>query len=164
MRAYDTGRCSLGAVVVGWTDQGLGWASLGDDPEALVAELHEAWPDAVPTTGGVFLEAVVRGVDEGRSVEVPLDLEGTAFQRRVWHALTEVPAGETVTYAGLARQLGSVARAVGQACGQNRVAVAVPCHRAVRADGGLAGFRWGLERKRALLARERGELGLFGSF
>jgi AraC family transcriptional regulator of adaptative response/methylated-DNA-[protein]-cysteine methyltransferase len=135
--------------------------SLGDDPEALVHELEERFPKATVVGGDGSFEALVArvvGLVENPSVaaDLPLDIRGTAFQERVWRALTKIPAGTTTTYADLARSLGSPAsvRAVAGACAKNPLAVAIPCHRVVRQDGALAGYRWGIERKRKLLDRE----------
>jgi AraC family transcriptional regulator of adaptative response/methylated-DNA-[protein]-cysteine methyltransferase len=155
-------RCSLGHVLVAATTRGVCAIAFGDAPRELLRELGERFPRAtvLPADAGVEALAarVVEMVDaKGAARDVPLDLVGTAFQQKVWRALREVPAGETVTYAELARRIGAprAARAVGSACGKNPVAVAVPCHRAVRDDGGLGGYRWGVARKRALLERER---------
>jgi AraC family transcriptional regulator of adaptative response/methylated-DNA-[protein]-cysteine methyltransferase len=136
---------------------------LGDDPDALVHDLQERFPKAqliggdadfehvVATVVG-FVEAPVLGLD------LPLDVRGTAFQQRVWQALREIPAGSTLTYTDLARRIGTpnATRAVAQACASNSIAVAIPCHRVVRHDGTLSGYRWGAERKQALLNREAG--------
>ena len=103
------------------------------------------------------MKRVVRLVENpARGIHLPLDVQGTAFQQRVWQALQAVPAGSTISYSGLARRIGApkAVRAVAGACAANALAVAIPCHRALRADGGLAGYRWGVARKRALLARE----------
>jgi len=104
-----------------------------------------------------WLEQIVASIESpGRGLDLPLDIRGTAFRRRVWQALREIPPGETVTYAELAARIGrpGSARAVAGACAANRIAVAIPCHRVIRGDGGLGGYRWGTERKRALLDRE----------
>ncbi len=135
---------------------------LGARPAALRRRLHEWFPAAALVEGDPALErwtqSVVRFVDApSRNLELPLDLRGTAFQRRVWRALRRLPPGATVTYAELARRIGRprAARAVAGACAANPLALAVPCHRAVRGDGTVSGYRWGVERKRALLRRER---------
>jgi AraC family transcriptional regulator of adaptative response/methylated-DNA-[protein]-cysteine methyltransferase len=129
--------------------------ALADDAASARRELRA---DSVPeATHDALVERVRAALGSGDASAVPLDPDGTPFQRRVWAALAEIPAGETRSYGDLARSLGvpSAARAVGTACGANPIAVFVPCHRALRADGGLGGYRWGLARKQALLARER---------
>jgi AraC family transcriptional regulator of adaptative response/methylated-DNA-[protein]-cysteine methyltransferase len=158
---FAVGECSLGAILVAATERGVCAILLGDDPDKLVRELQDRFPKArliggdrsfeqtVATVVG-FVEAPALGLD------LPLDVRGTAFQRRVWQALREVPAGSTTTYTDLARRIGAprAVRAVGGACAANPIAVAIPCHRVVRTGGDLSGYRWGVERKRALLARE----------
>ena len=158
-----TARCALGRVLVAATARGIAAILLGDDDKSLRAELRERFAKArIETPHAGFAEtlaAVVRLVDDpGRGVTLPLDIRGTAFQRRVWEELQKVPAGETVSYGRLAARAGrpDAVRAVAGACAANRHAVAIPCHRAVAADGGLAGYRWGIARKRRLLERERG--------
>jgi AraC family transcriptional regulator of adaptative response/methylated-DNA-[protein]-cysteine methyltransferase len=135
---------------------------LGDDPDALVRDLQDRFPKAqligadrdferlVATVVG-FVEAPTQGLD------LPLDMRGTAFQQRVWQALRKIPSGSTASYAEIAQRIGQpkAVRAVAQACASNRIAVAIPCHRVVRNDGALSGYRWGVERKRALLEREK---------
>jgi len=156
------GACSLGRVLVAATPRGVCAVAFGDDDQALLGELRERFPGAALTGGDPALAGLVaevaRTVDTGAATAIPLDLVGTAFQQRVWRALRDIPAGATVTYAELARRIGAprAVRAVGTACGQNPTAVLVPCHRVVREDGGLGGYRWGLARKRALLAGEGG--------
>ncbi|MEJ7732532.1 MAG: bifunctional DNA-binding transcriptional regulator/O6-methylguanine-DNA methyltransferase Ada [Polyangiaceae bacterium] len=154
-------RCSLGPVLVAATARGLCAVSFGETPGALRGALSERFPHArvLPPDGALRALAakVVDLVDAGRlAADLPLDLVGTAFQQRVWRALREVPAGQTTTYAAIAARIGSpsAVRAVGTACGQNPLAGVVPCHRVLRGDGQLGGYRWGLERKRALLAKE----------
>jgi AraC family transcriptional regulator, regulatory protein of adaptative response / methylated-DNA-[protein]-cysteine methyltransferase len=161
--AYAIAPCSLGRVLVATTERGVCAIELGDDDEAVLAALARHVPNAEHVRDDAALRttvaAVVALVDEpARPFALPLDVRGTAFQRRVWNALRAVRPGEPVTYATLARAVGSpnAAQAVGAACAANRLAVAIPCHRVVRENGGLAGYRWGIERKRALLARERG--------
>lgn len=160
---FTTARTALGPALVVASETGLAALLLGDDLEALVADLRRRFPKAAVSRDDAGLEALARqaaaAVDrpgEGEAGGIPLDLRGTPFQRRVWQALQELPAGRTVSYAELAARLGSptATRAVAGACGANPVAVLVPCHRVVRQDGGLSGYRWGLDRKRALLARE----------
>jgi AraC family transcriptional regulator of adaptative response/methylated-DNA-[protein]-cysteine methyltransferase len=158
---FAVGQCSLGSILVAATERGVCAISLGDDPEALCHELERRFPNARLVGGDRAFEALVARVvglveNPHSKVELPLDIRGTAFQERVWQALTKIPVGKTATYSELARSLGSPAsvRAVARACAQNALAVAIPCHRVVRKDGDLAGYRWGIERKRALLARE----------
>jgi AraC family transcriptional regulator of adaptative response/methylated-DNA-[protein]-cysteine methyltransferase len=152
---------SLGAVVVAATDRGVCAVELGDDPDEVLGVVAARFPHAElvgddPDLTGLVAEVVALVVDPSTGRDLPLDLRGTAFQERVWRALRAVPPGTTVTYAELADEVGapSAARAVGAACAANRAAVAIPCHRVVRGDGSLAGYRWGVERKAALLARE----------
>lgn len=158
---FAVGECSLGSILVAATEKGVCAILLGDDPDALVRDLQDRFPRAElegddPTFDRVvacvvgFVEAPRRGLD------LPLDISGTAFQQLVWQALCAIPAGKTASYAEIARAVGmpDAVRAVAQACGANALAVAIPCHRVVRTDGALAGYRWGVERKRALLARE----------
>lgn len=154
--------CSLGAVLVAATERGVCAILLGDDPEQLVRDLKDRLPHAVLKGADAdFEETVARVVGlinvPGAPVDLPLDIRGTVFQRQVWEALTRIPAGCTRTYSQIAAEIGrpNAVRAVGQACGANVLAVAIPCHRVVRTDGSLSGYRWGIERKRTLLARER---------
>lgn len=157
---FAVGDCALGYVIVAATDTGVCAIFLGDSPDDLVRALEDRFPRAELVGGNAAFEAtvaqVVALVDGRGSPELPLDLRGTAFQRRVWDALRRIPAGTTATYAEIAAAIGepTSSRAVAQACGANPVAVIVPCHRVVRSDGGISGYRWGIERKRALLARE----------
>jgi len=153
--------CSLGHVLAAATDRGLCAILLGDDPDALTRELQDRFPRARLIGGDASFEgwvACVVGFVEAPAIglDLPLDIRGTAFQQRVWQALQAIPPGETASYAEIARRIGAPAatRAVAQACGANALAVAIPCHRVVRQDGGLSGYRWGVERKRALLVRE----------
>lgn len=159
---FAVGQCSLGAIVVAQSTRGVCAILLGDDPDALVRELQDQFPQARLIGGDRAFERTVArviGFVEAPEVglELPLDLRGTAFQQRVWQALRAIPPGETLSYAQLAERIGAprAVRAVGQACAANRIAVAIPCHRVVRRDGDLSGYRWGVERKRALLERER---------
>lgn len=158
---FAVGECSLGAILVAQSTLGVCAILLGDDPHALVlnfqdqfrnATLIGADPDFEQLVAKVvgFVEAPSTGLD------LPLDLRGTAFQQRVWTALRSIPPGTTASYAEIAQCIGAPKsfRAVAQACGANRVAVAIPCHRVVRSDGNLSGYRWGVERKRQLLDRE----------
>lgn len=159
---YAVAPCSLGSILVAATERGIAAIQLGDDPSVLARELRKRFPHArlidADRTFETMVEKVVRFVEAPAiGLDLPLDVRGTAFQRRVWQALREIPAGETASYADVAKRIGApkAVRAVGHACGANRIAVAIPCHRVVRTDGSLSGYRWGIERKRALLARER---------
>jgi AraC family transcriptional regulator, regulatory protein of adaptative response / methylated-DNA-[protein]-cysteine methyltransferase len=158
---FAIGQCSLGAILVACSAKGVCAILLGDDPEALAHDLQNRFPKADLIGGDAGFEAlvakVVGFVEAPRlGLGLPLDMRGTAFQQRVWQALREIPVGETASYAEVAERIGapSAVRAVAQACGANKLAVAVPCHRVIRQDGGLSGYRWGVERKRALLAKE----------
>jgi AraC family transcriptional regulator of adaptative response/methylated-DNA-[protein]-cysteine methyltransferase len=159
---YAMGESTLGLVLVAATAAGICAIALGDEQEALLGELRGRFPKAELIEGdtqfGHSLEQVLHFVDApAANLDLPLDVQGTVFQHRVWEALREVPPGRTVSYSELARRVGAerAVRAVAHACASNPVAIAIPCHRAVRSDGGLAGYRWGIERKRDLLARER---------
>jgi AraC family transcriptional regulator, regulatory protein of adaptative response / methylated-DNA-[protein]-cysteine methyltransferase len=158
---FAVGECSLGAILVAATEKGVCAIMLDDDPERLVRALHDRFPKAQLVGGDPAFEQMVAGaigLVEGHSaaLELPFDLRGTAFQQRVWQALRAIPRGATATYTEIAKRIGRprAVRAVAQACAANPVAVAIPCHRVVRRDGGLGGYRWGIERKQALLARE----------
>lgn len=158
---FAIGQCTLGAILVAQSDRGICAISLGDDPEDLLHELQDRFPRASLIGGDAEFERlvaqVVGFVEQPRiGLDLPLDIRGTAFQQRVWQALRRIPAGRTVSYAEIARRIGAprAVRAVAQACAANRIAVAIPCHRVVRTDGALSGYRWGVERKRALLAAE----------
>lgn len=154
--------CDLGVVLVAMTGRGVCRVILGDDAEVLRGMLREEMPAAELVADDAAVGEVARAVVSAASgaalgSPLPLDLRGTAFQQRVWRELTRIPRGETITYAELARRIGSpgAVRAVGSACGANPAAVVVPCHRVLRSDGALGGYRWGLERKAKLLAAER---------
>src|SRR6267154_2743934 len=158
---FAVGECSLGSILVAATGKGVCAILLGDKPEALVRELEDRFPRATLIGGDEDFEqwvAKVVGFVEAPALglDLPLDVRGTAFQQRVWQALRKIPAGATVTYSEVAQRIGApkAVRAVGQACAANAIAVAIPCHRVVRNDGSLSGYRWGVERKRALLDRE----------
>ena len=158
---FAVGECSLGSILVAESDRGVCAILLGDDPAALARDLQDRFPRARLIGGDAAFEkrvAQVVGFVEAPALglDLPLDVRGTAFQQRVWQALRAIRAGETASYADIARRIGSpkAVRAVAQACGANALAVAIPCHRVVRNDGGLSGYRWGVERKRALLDRE----------
>ncbi|WP_050726748.1 bifunctional DNA-binding transcriptional regulator/O6-methylguanine-DNA methyltransferase Ada [Vulgatibacter incomptus] len=160
---FAVGQCSLGAILVARSQRGVCAIFLGDDPERLVRDLQDQFPKAELIGGDPSFEQLVAevvGFVESPSIglNLPLDVRGTAFQERVWQALREIPPGTTVSYTELAERIGSPksVRAVAQACGANTIAVAIPCHRVVRRDGDISGYRWGVERKRELLQRERG--------
>jgi AraC family transcriptional regulator of adaptative response/methylated-DNA-[protein]-cysteine methyltransferase len=158
---FAIGACSLGAILVAATEHGICAILMGDDPDLLARDLQDRFPQAELVGAEPEFEHSVAKVialveSPGIGLDLPLDVRGTAFQRRVWQALREVPAGVTVSYAELAARVGlsGGARAVAGACAANPVAVAIPCHRVVRTDGALSGYRWGVERKLALLERE----------
>jgi AraC family transcriptional regulator of adaptative response/methylated-DNA-[protein]-cysteine methyltransferase len=159
---FAVGECSLGSILVAATDKGICAIQLGDDPEALVDALQERFPNASLAGGDAGFERVVAEVigmaeDPARGLRLPLHVRGTAFQLKVWEALRTIKPGETLTYKELAAKIGTpgAVRAVASACANNKIAVAIPCHRVVRTGGVLAGYRWGVERKAVLLARER---------
>jgi AraC family transcriptional regulator of adaptative response/methylated-DNA-[protein]-cysteine methyltransferase len=158
---FALGECSLGSILVAASPIGVCAILLGDDPEALARELEDRFPRAELAGGDPEFEAwvgqVVGLVESPRiGLDLPLDIRGTAFQQRVWRALREIPVGTTASYADIAARIGArkAARAVARACAANELAVAIPCHRVVRHDGRLSGYRWGVERKRALVERE----------
>ena len=163
---YTTSKSSLGEVLVAATERGVSAVYLGDTTPKLVEELKQEYPRAEIAAGqGPFsewVEEIVARV-EGRAPrrELPLDLQATAFQRRVWQELQRIPRGATRTYTQVARAVGQphAVRAVARACATNPVSVVVPCHRVVRSDGELAGYRWGLKRKQTLLEREKNVAG-----
>ena len=158
---FAVGECSLGAILVAASPRGVCVISLGNDPETLVRELQDRFPKADLIGGDSDFEqwvARVIGFIEMPmlGLNLPLDIRGTAFQQRVWQALREIPAGKTMSYSEIAALIGAPksVRAVAGACAANTLAVAIPCHRVVRIDGALSGYRWGVERKRALLEKE----------
>lgn len=158
---FAVGQCTLGAILVARSDKGICAIALSDNPDQLVRDLQDRFPKANLIGGDRHFEKVVAeviGFVEAPQIglDLPLDLRGTAFQQRVWQALRDIPPGKTTSYADIARSIGrpSAIRAVAQACGANEIAVAIPCHRVVRSDGALSGYRWGVERKRALLEKE----------
>jgi AraC family transcriptional regulator of adaptative response/methylated-DNA-[protein]-cysteine methyltransferase len=163
---FAVAQCSLGALLVAATDKGICCILLGDDPDALVRDLQDRFPKAELIGAEADFERtvaqVVAFVEAPRiGLDLPLDVRGTVFQQRVWQALRQIPAGQTVGYAELAARLGMPqgARAIAGACAANPVAVAIPCHRVVRNDGSISGYRWGVERKQALLRREASQAG-----
>jgi AraC family transcriptional regulator of adaptative response/methylated-DNA-[protein]-cysteine methyltransferase len=158
---FAIGECSLGSILIATSDRGVCAILLGDDPDVLVRDVQDTFPQANLIGGDDEFEhlmASVVGFVEVPAIglDLPLDIRGTAFQHRVWQALRTIPAGETASYSEIARRIGSPTsvRAVAGACGANMLAVAIPCHRVVKQDGTLSGYRWGVERKRTLLERE----------
>jgi AraC family transcriptional regulator of adaptative response/methylated-DNA-[protein]-cysteine methyltransferase len=158
---FAVGECWLGAILVAATDQGVCAIMLDHDPDALVRALQDRFPKARLIGGDEEFEQLVAKVvgfvaAPALGLDLPLDVRGTAFQHRVWQALRAIPPGSTASYAEIAERIGQpkTVRAVAQACAANPVAVAIPCHRVVRTDGSLSGYRWGVQRKRALLDRE----------
>lgn len=155
---YVAAACSLGFVLVAWTERGACDVCFADSERAAVASLLQRFPHAVHARrdAPAWIARVIAAVERPQSLDVPLDIRGTAFQQRVWAELRRIPVGETRSYTDVARALGgdSHARAVARACAANRLALIVPCHRVLRSDGGLSGYRWRPERKRALLRRE----------
>ena len=158
---FAIGACSLGAILVASTEQGICAILMDDDPDVLVRDLQDRFPKAELIGAEPEFEQVVSRVvgmveRPELGLDLPLDVRGTAFQQRVWQVLRGIPAGRTVSYAELAQLVGSPngARAVAGACAANALAVAIPCHRVVRNDGSISGYRWGVDRKAALLDRE----------
>lgn len=158
---FAVGQCSLGAILVAHSQRGICAILLDDDPDGLVRSLQDQFPKAELIGGDAGFEhliAQVVGFIEEPSIglNLPLDVQGTAFQERVWQALREIPIGTTVSYGEIAERIGArkSVRAVAQACGANHIAIAIPCHRVVRRDGDIGGYRWGVERKHELLRRE----------
>lgn len=158
---FAVGECSLGAILVATSERGVCAILLGNDPEALTHDLQDRFPNAELRGGDAEFEQLIAKVVgfvemPRKGLDLPLDVRGTAFQQRVWQVLRKIPAGTTMSYSEIAQHLGAPqsARAVAGACAANALAVAIPCHRVVRHDGSLSGYRWGVERKRALLERE----------
>jgi AraC family transcriptional regulator of adaptative response/methylated-DNA-[protein]-cysteine methyltransferase len=158
---FAVGETSLGAILVASSKKGVASILLGDDADALVRNLQDRFPKARLIGGDRDYEVLVARVvgfveSPGLGLDLPLDVRGTAFQQRVWQALQEIPVGQAVSYAEIARRIGApkAVRAVAGACAANNLAVAVPCHRVVRNDGLLSGYAWGVDRKRVLLDRE----------
>jgi AraC family transcriptional regulator of adaptative response/methylated-DNA-[protein]-cysteine methyltransferase len=161
---FAVGGCSLGSVLVAQTAKGVCAILLGDDADALVRDLQDRFPKATLVGGDAAFEQTVAKVigfveKPALGLDLPLDVRGTVFQQRVWAALRQIPIGSTASYAEIASRIGEPngARAVARACGANALAVAIPCHRVVRTDGSLSGYRWGVSRKKSLLTRERVE-------
>lgn len=161
---FALAECSLGSILVAASDKGICAISIGNDPEPLLHELQDRFPSSNLIGGDADFEALVAkviGFIEAPKIglELSLDIQGTAFQQRVWQALREIPYGEAATYSDIASKIGmpKAARAVASACAANTLAVAIPCHRVIRQDGSLSGYRWGIERKKALLEKEANE-------
>ena len=161
---YSIAKSPLGKVLVAATERGVSAVYLGDAENAMIAELRQEYPRAEIAPAADSFQRWVREIMqriEGKQprMELPLDLQATAFQRRVWQELQRIPRGRTRTYSEVARSLGKpkAVRAVARACATNPVSIVVPCHRVIREDGTLAGYRWGLSRKEQLLARERAD-------
>jgi AraC family transcriptional regulator of adaptative response/methylated-DNA-[protein]-cysteine methyltransferase len=160
---FAVGQCSLGAILVAASAKGVAAILIGADPDALTRELQDRFPKADLIGGDAAFEALVAEVvgfveTPHIGLDLPLDVRGTVFQQRVWRALRDIPAGATASYTEIAARIGApnAVRAVAGACAANPLAVAIPCHRVVRRDGALSGYRYGVERKRDLLAREAG--------
>jgi AraC family transcriptional regulator, regulatory protein of adaptative response / methylated-DNA-[protein]-cysteine methyltransferase len=154
--------CSLGAILIAATEIGVCAIDLNDDPNLLTRDLLERFPLAELISGDhefeQWMTKIVNFIEApSLNLNLPLDLRGTAFQLRVWHALQQIPTGKRITYTELAQRIGApkAIRAVGSACAANRLAVVIPCHRVVRAEGSGSGYRWGMARKVELLRRER---------
>lgn len=161
---FAVGQSSLGAILVAQSARGVCAILMGEDPDRLTRDLQDKFPRANLIGADHAFEQLVAQVvgfieAPGLGLDLPLDVQGTAFQQRVWQALREIPIGSTASYAEIATRIGNpkAVRAVAQACAANSLAVAIPCHRVVRSDGALSGYRWGVERKRALLEREAQE-------
>jgi AraC family transcriptional regulator, regulatory protein of adaptative response / methylated-DNA-[protein]-cysteine methyltransferase len=161
---YAIALTRLGYLLMAATQKGVVCVQFADEPQALIDGLHKEFPKAAiePSDAGDFLKAWLDALEayleqDGPRPDLPLDLRGTLFQHKVWRLLTSLRDGETLTYAQLAQRIGApkAVRAAASSCAANRIAVLVPCHKVLRSDGGLGGYRWGLERKSALLDRER---------
>jgi AraC family transcriptional regulator of adaptative response/methylated-DNA-[protein]-cysteine methyltransferase len=158
---FAVGQCSLGAILVASSNKGVVSILIDDEPDALVRTLQDRFPHAQLVGADKAYEQLVACVvglveSPGTNVDLPLDVRGTVFQRKVWQALRGIPVGKTASYADIAQLIGSpkAVRAVAGACAANNIAVAIPCHRVIRNDGNVSGYRWGVERKRVLLERE----------
>jgi AraC family transcriptional regulator of adaptative response/methylated-DNA-[protein]-cysteine methyltransferase len=159
---FAIGECSLGSILVAISERGVCAIALADNPESLVRDLQARFSQAELSGADPDVEQLIAQVADfienpALALDLPLDVRGTAFQQRVWQALREVPAGTTISYSKMAQRIGApkAVRAVAGACAANTLAVAIPCHRVVRTDGSLSGYRWGIERKAELLRREQ---------
>ena len=166
---YTTGKSDLGTILVARSASGICAILIGDEAEALKRDLAEEFPDATPMREDETLRADLDGIltfikTPAKGLDLPLDIRGTPFQRRVWDALLGVRVGYKITYAALATRIGEpgAVRAVANACAANAIALAIPCHRVVGSNGTLAGYRWGIERKRVILAKEAEALAALG--
>lgn len=158
---FTIGNCSLGKLLLAASERGICALLLGDDEQAVRDELHTYFPLAATSVADAALAAwltqVIELIENPKGkLDLPLHVRGTIFQQRIWQALQDIPAGKTLSYTQLAAKIGQpkAARAVASACANNTIAVLIPCHRVVRGDGSLSGYRWGVERKRQLLERE----------
>ncbi|MEO9336631.1 bifunctional DNA-binding transcriptional regulator/O6-methylguanine-DNA methyltransferase Ada [Mesorhizobium sp. SB112] len=158
---FAIGECSLGSILVARSEKGVCAIFMGDDPDQLARDLQDRFPNASLVGDDPDFDKLVASVvgmveKPDRGIDLPLDIHGTVFQQRVWQALRDIPAGEKASYTDIAERIGAPksVRAVAQACAANKIAIAIPCHRVVRNDGALSGYRWGVDRKRALLDRE----------
>jgi AraC family transcriptional regulator of adaptative response/methylated-DNA-[protein]-cysteine methyltransferase len=158
---FATGECFLGKILVAASLKGICAIFLGDDPEILERDLRTRFPKALVVTGDADFEQTITKVTAfieapAKGLDLPLDIQGTAFQQRVWQALREIPIGTRLSYQQVAEKIGDPhsVRAVAKACASNSIAIAIPCHRVVRKDGDISGYRWGVGRKRKLLERE----------
>lgn len=163
---FAVGNCSLGVILIAATEKGVCAILLGDHPESLTHDLQNRFPHANLVVGdpdfeALAFKAITLVEAPAKAVDLPLDIRGTAFQQKVWNAIRNIPVGTTASYGEIAGRIGSAgaARAVGEACAANSLAVAVPCHRVVRKDGTLSQYRWGVKRKQALLEREAASRG-----
>lgn len=157
---FGVGICTFGLILVATTSKGVCAILIGSNEKALIGELRSAFPKATVRSAGQefgdVLKSVVRCVETPTvAMALPLDVQGSEFQKQVWNSLKDIPPGRTSTYKDIALKLGSSAQEIGEACAANRLAVVIPCHRVIRSNGGLAGYRWGTQRKRLILAREQ---------
>jgi AraC family transcriptional regulator of adaptative response/methylated-DNA-[protein]-cysteine methyltransferase len=159
---FAFGECSFGSILVASSEKGICAIFLGDGPDQLLRDLQDRFPKAHLIGGDTAFEKLVAKVvgfveTPALGLDLPLDIQGTAFQLRVWQALCDIPFGETASYADIALRIGrpKAVRAVAGACAANKISAVIPCHRVVKTDGALSGYRWGVERKRALLEREQ---------
>lgn len=159
---FAIGECSLGSILVAISERGICAIAFADNPEILVRNLQDRFPQAEPSSASPDVEQLIAKVvdfieNPALALDLPLDIRGTAFQQRVWQALRDIPAGTTISYTEIARRIGApkAIRAVAGACAANILAVAIPCHRVVRIDGSLSSYRWGVQRKAELLRREK---------
>lgn len=164
MICFALDKCSLGNILVAQSEKGICAILLGDEPELLKADLHRRFPTTTLVSGDSIFQKKVADItfaieQPQLKLDFPLDTGGTLFQQRVWQALQKIPVGETHSYTEVAEAIGSpsAARAVASACAANPIAIIIPCHRVVRSDGSVSGYRWGTERKKTLLQREARE-------